>query len=121
MALPNMITAASVKMRFPAFVSADDSQVEFAIEEAQRMVDSTWLPEDQPLAMLYLTAHYLAVDAMTSESGTGQIVQSERIGALSTTFASVKLPPDACELETTIYGRRFLDILNRNFGGGLVV
>jgi len=121
MTLPNMITAAAVKMRFPALVGTPDSQIEFAIEEAQRWVDDTWLPGDRIPAMLYLSAHFLALAAMAAESGTGQLVQSERIGQLSTTFATVSQPPTARDLQTTLFGRRYLDLLRRNFGGGLVV
>jgi Protein of unknown function (DUF4054) len=121
MTIPNMITAASVKMRFPAFVDTPDSQIEYAIEEAQRWVDDTWLPDDQVPAMLYLSAHYLAVALMVAESGTGQIVQSERIGQLSTTFVTVTQPPNSRDLQTTVFGRRYLDLLHRNFGGGIVV
>lgn len=115
------ITAKSMQEKFPALAGAQPvATIEFAIEEARRHVDQTWVPGDQIRAMMWYTAHLLALGVMTGESGTGQMVSSENITGLgSQTY--VVAPWDACLLETTIYGRRYLELLKLSFGGGLVV
>lgn len=114
-------TAKAMRLKFPEMASQTDASFEFAIEEAKRIVDATWTPGDVQLGIMYYGAHIIAVAVMTEGSGTFQVEQSERIGDLSVTYASIGIPRDPGELETTIYGRRFLDLARRNFGGGLVI
>ena len=116
-----LVTSRGVRLKFPELADQSDAAIELAIEEAERQVDDTWTQGDIQLAIMYLAAHFLAVTVMTEGSGTFQVVQSETIGRLTTAYASIGIPRDPGELETTVYGRRFLDLARRNFSGGLVV
>lgn len=113
---PPRVSAVAVKMMFPGLSSTPDGAVEYAIREAGRSVDDSWLPEDQNLAVLYLSAHILTVRTQEDESGTGQRVSSETIGPISVRYEPAgDLPMDEGDLEATSYGRRFLQLARRNF------
>jgi hypothetical protein len=114
MTLPHAITAASVKMRFPAFLDVPDSQIEFAIEEAELSVDQPTLGDWYLTAFLYRTAHILMVQLQRMQSGTGQIIQSMNIGGeISFTYAPLAQATLAIDsdLTTTAFGLRFLEII----------
>jgi hypothetical protein len=109
-------SALNIKMKFPEFQAQDDATIEFAIEEAQRSVDDSWIAADQTLAIMYLAGHYLMVSIQRAESAEGEVVQSERIGPLSITY---KIPEQASaasasDLTTTAYGTRFRELLVRS-------
>lgn len=111
------VTATSIKLRFPEFAEEQDSFIEFAIEEANRLVDHTWDSTDQDLALSYLTAHYMMVSISRRESATGEIVQSERVGEISVTYATRQQPTLATydDFSTTPYGSRYLELARLNF------
>ncbi len=112
------ISAVNVKLKFPEFASEDDGFIEMCIEEANRNVDDSWLSGDVNLGLLYLTGHIMMVSIQQRESGTGQIVQSERFGEISMTYRT----PEAVSVAeltdyylTTRYGVRFLELCRLNF------
>jgi hypothetical protein len=109
--------AQNLKLKFPEFAQLDDATVEFAIEEASRNVDDSWLPKDATLGLLYLAAHYLMVGQQRAQSATGQVVQSEKMGEMSITYAQFPQinATDASDLKTTLYGVRFLELAHINF------
>lgn len=108
-------TALNLKLRFPEFSSVDDATVTFALEEAARGVDDTWLASDINLAWLYLAAHILTVGRMGQDGGTGQRVASKTIGPISITYENPNdLPNDIGDLKATSYGRRYLLMARRN-------
>lgn len=109
-------SAINIKMKFPEFADLADGTIEFAIEEASRGVDDTWLTKDQTLGVMYLTAHYLMVSISRAESASGQQVRSETIGRMSITYETPAQPTnaDASDLTTTPYGTRYLDLLRLN-------
>lgn len=117
-------TATSIKTRFPEFADVDDAVIEFAIEEARLEVTSNWTT-GYNLAIMYLTAHYVASSIAASASGgtgdSGEIA-SESIGRLSITYAK---PQNAnavhSDTSTTSYGQRYDELMQRNFGGPVVV
>jgi len=110
-------TAVNFKMKFPEFANIPDASVEFAIEEACRWVDDTWLVNDQTLAILYLAAHMLMVSIMRAQSATGQVISSERMGEISVTYLATQLPTQSrfsSDLLTTLYGTRYLEMAHVN-------
>lgn len=109
-------TATSIKLRFPEFSDIPDMTVEFAIEEASRHVDDTWLPEDKPLALSYLAAHYIMVAKSRQESDSGQMISAETIGRISIRYATPEQPKAASpsDLTTTPYGARYLELATLN-------
>jgi hypothetical protein len=57
---------------------------------------------------------------MRGESGTGQLVSSERTPDLSVTY-SVPDPNSPIDFTMTIYGERWLSLVRKNFPAVLVV
>ncbi len=57
------------------------------------------------------------VSQMRAQAANGQIVQSERMGEMSITYATYPqpLPTDAMDLRTTLYGLRYLELAHINF------
>lgn len=109
------VNATSMKLKFPEFGALPDAQIEFAIEEAARGVDETWIEKDINLAQMYLAAHYLALAVARSEP-TGQQVVSEKIGEISVTYAQAqKTPGDIGDYSSTVYGTRFSELMQLNF------
>jgi len=109
-------SALNVKMKFPEFQSQDDATIEFAIEEAARSVDDSWIAADQTLGIMYLAAHYLMVSIQRAESAAGEVVESERIGPLSITYKTPDQASSAStsDLTTTQYGTRFRELMIRS-------
>lgn len=114
-------TAAALKLRFKEFASQDDATIEFAIEEASLHVDDSWPDDRASLAILYLSAHYLMVSISRAQSGTGQRIKSESMDGMSIVYADDEKKPDPADYTTTPYGSRFLDLINQNFPGVLLV
>ena len=116
-------SAANLKFKFkPAFDSVDDASVEFAIEEAVVTCGGgDWVDDaNQTLGIMYYAAHLIQVAIMRGESGTGQLVSSERTPDLSVTY-SVPDPNSPIDFTMTIYGERFLGLVRKNFPAVLVV
>lgn len=118
-------TVSSIKMRFPEFADVDDAVVEFAIEEARLEVGSNWT-SGYNVAIVYLTAHYVASSVASSMSGgTGDAgpIASESIGRLSISYANQSGNTTAThgDVTTSSYGRRYDELLQRNFGGPVVI
>jgi hypothetical protein len=110
-------TATNLKLKFPEFATLDDATVEFAIEEAALFVDDSWLVDTQTLGILYLAAHRLMISQMAAMSATGQIVQSERMGEMSVTYAQVpqaSAAVDVSDFSITWYGRRYMELAHIN-------
>lgn len=122
----NIPTAANIKFKFnPAFSGLDDATVEFAIEEAVVMCgsngDGNWVDDsNQTLGIMYYAAHLLQVSIMRAESGTGQIVDSERTPDLSIKYAGGG-KPDVLDFDSTMYGIRFKQIVRQNFPAVMTV
>lgn len=120
-----VVSAHTMKLRFPEFAAVDNAAIEFAIEEANLGVDATWPASHANLGIMYLSAHYLMVYLSRQESGTGQQIKSESFaGVMSITYAEQAQPltdADTDDLKTTPYGVRYLEMLNRLFTGPLVV
>lgn len=117
-------TAASIKMRFPEFTDVADPVVEFAIEEARLEVGTNWTV-GYNLAIVYLVAHYVASSvAASAAGGTGDDgdIASESIGRLSISYAkSPNADAVSDDKTSTSYGRRYVELLGRNFGGPVII
>lgn len=124
-------SASNMKFKFPRFVNVDDGAIEFAIEEAvvacgddTNVGGTGWISDgDRILAIQYYAAHLLELSIQRSGSGTGQLVTSERTPDLSMSY-SVPPWPDPekpIDFTQTIYGTRFLTLVQKNFPAVLVV
>jgi hypothetical protein len=118
-----VISAHTLKMRFPEFVNVASTWIEFAIEEASLWVDATW-GIYEALGMYYLSAHFLTMAISRAASGTGQQIASESFpGVVAITYATAPtLSDDAVEdLSQTYYGVRFKALRDMAVGGPVVV
>lgn len=117
-------TAISIKMRFSEFADVEDAVIEFAIEEARLGVGSNWTT-GYNVAIMYLVAHYVAcANAASISGGTGDEgdIASESIGRFSISYAkSPNADASHEDKSSTSYGRRYVELLGRNFGGPIIV
>lgn len=115
-------TADDLQARFPAFAAVADAAVTQAIAEAGRSVDNSWIEADYQLAVMLLAAHYMVTDGLGSSTEASLAgFRSLRVGPLeiqTTDAGSARLPGS---LASTSYGRRFIQIRNRNFQGIVAV
>lgn len=118
-------TVGELKAAFPAFASASDVAIEFALNEASCLVDDCWGEQkDFTLAYLLYAAHALTlnghgtgVEAKLAAQGlTG--FDTIRSGELSVSRTSSTSSNDTeGPLTSTLYGRRFIEIRDRLFSG----
>jgi len=119
-------TAADLKARFPVFEAEDVDTIDFALTDAAAMVDDTWTSQgDFTLGRLLYAAHILTLEGY----GTGAEAKLGKTGAFDfQTIQSGKLrltrKSDGAAKETvltsTMFGKRFRDLLARNRSGPLV-
>ncbi len=115
-------SAVNFKMRMPAFSTTDDTEIEFALEEAARFVDDSWIAGDQILALMYMAAHLLSIESVAADSD-GRVVTSEHLGPMGETYASSGGSSAASTewLMKTSYGERFLEYRRRSRPAVMVV
>jgi hypothetical protein len=123
--------ATNLLARYPEFSNIDDPRITVLIGEALREVDDSWIEADRAPAVLALTAHLLASDPNRTSSGNGSVtvegVTYETAGAISSvqvgdnkvTFGSGRASGSsstgsADDLASTVYGRRFLQLMRRS-------
>jgi hypothetical protein len=120
----DVVSAQSIKLKYPEFQSQSDAIVQLAVDDANNYVDAmVWLPADITYATSLLAAHFLMVRISRTASGTGQLVRSETIGSISIAYENPEMPkqPDPLDFTTTPYGSEFQALLNRNFPAVAVV
>lgn len=109
--------------RFPIFDNTakwPQAMVEMIIVEATGNVDNSWVEKDYKPAIMYQTAHLLATDnseeGTDPEIGSPSVLSSESFAGMSQSFSTVA-PGVLGSSElwgTTVYGRRYLDLLRKN-------
>lgn len=123
-------TVADFKARFPNFASVDDATVQIVLDEAVGEVGSTWIEKDRTPAVLHLTAHMLASEGLgvPSPGGGGAAVtgavKRRRVGDTETEFVGMGGNTSNGPLSgylSTAYGRRYLELMRRNFPAIAVV
>lgn len=117
-------TATSIKVRFPEFREVEDAVIEFAIEEARLGVRDNWTV-GYNVAIVYLTAHYVAaaINSAVNDGGAGDIA-SESWGRFSITYKqsqSSNSTAVADDTSSSSYGRRYEELVGRNFGGPVII
>jgi hypothetical protein len=127
------VTVDQFTTRFPIFALRPQPQIAAVLAEASGRIDNRWRAQDFPIAIMYLTAHLLALDASQATddpaigpSGAGQVIQSESIAGMSVSyFNGLRTSSGAggtpSDLTQTEYGRRYLKLLRANFAGPVVV
>jgi hypothetical protein len=113
------LNVVALKSMFPSLATADDAALQTALDEAALFVDDTWAVQDITAATFYLAGHFIV--AAQSTSG-GLLVTSERIGQISTSYATAMAAAGAYpSLQTTSYGQMFLALMRRNSPGIAIV
>ncbi|MGO4127788.1 DUF4054 domain-containing protein [Inquilinus sp. YAF38] len=116
-------TPAELKARFPGFAAVADAVVQTALDEAALQVGGDWASQaDLRLGRLLLAAHVLTLDGQGSgaEAATAAAggFRRMRSGALELERIA-EAGPGA--LDSTGYGRRFLELMRRNVPAVTVV
>ena len=128
-------SALDLKARYPEFAPVDNALIGAVINEAAAQVSTRWLERDFVPAIINLAAHTLASEGEPSRTRNDGVVvvergpiKSETVGAITTTYASTDdnasqsasgVAPN--QLADTVYGRRYLMLLRKNFAGVVVV
>ena len=111
--------------RFPIFEAwnLDDDQLAAIIAEAASQIDETWREADYQPAILYLSAHMVALDNSTEGEevtigGPGN-VQSESFAGMSVSYSKQNLTSgvSSTTFGSTEYGRRYYALLLKNKPG----
>lgn len=115
--------------RFPSLADTEESLVNTLLAEAARTIDKTYEEGDYQPAILYLAAHLVATDnsaegEVTEIGGIGGAIASESFGGMSVSYANGGATKGSLSASSsygsTVFGRRFLEIVRRNKGGPLV-
>lgn len=126
-AIEGYFDAASFKVRYPEFAAVPDATVTIFLAEALLEVDGTWPADFIGRAHGLSTAHGLKLEGYGSSSiapvaGLPNIQNVTRFKALDLEVSfSEKAIERANEDSTTstIYGRQFIELRNKIFGGGV--
>lgn len=109
-------TADQFKTRFPEFADEDDERIEALLTEAGAQLDSTIRDADRGLAVMLMVAHTLSAGEASATGG--REIASESIGPLSVSYfsgASVEW------VESTGYGKQYMDLIEKNVPPILVI
>lgn len=110
----------------PTVPDVRDKDIDQAIAEARAVFNPDLYPvEDQDLAELYLTAHFLQTDLSAEESG-GQSILLQSARSVDGVSESLAVPDWMLEGElaaysTTYWGQKFLTLSRPYMGGGVFV
>lgn len=106
--------AAALKLRFPAFAAVPDETVQYWIDDAERLVGDNWPGDDRAIGVITLAAHNMA--SLGLGKGTAPAgVTSFKSGTFSVTMSDKAA--SATGYSSTIYGRQYLAMCQRIFGG----
>lgn len=111
--------------RFPIFndvATYPQPVVEMLLAEAASKLDQDWIEKDYQPAILYLTAHMLATDNSTEgdtvDIGGPTSLVSESFAGMSLSYKGMTPAPGTAMASgtfgSTVYGRRYYELLKNN-------
>lgn len=119
-------TTTDFKLRFPQFGEISDARVNMALSEASLFVSTAWAEPDYAPGILFLAAHDLSLEPPPTATPTPGAT-TETAGALSDVSvgdvrvkfgsgsgATASTANAGKRLEATVYGRKYLELRNRN-------
>lgn len=115
-------SAATFKARHPRFAAVGDATVDLYLAEAGRTVlETVWAAADYADGVMYLAAHLMLEEGALSPTGaapgTSGRITKVKAGDVETEFAVPEAGSGiAGGYETSIYGRRYLELAARNAG-----
>lgn len=119
-------TVAQFKARFRELADTPDVTLQMFLDEADGEVGATWADKDRATAVLYLAAHLLTSQGAAGASSGGGgaasagAIKRRKVGDVETEYFG---PSDTVStgsgkgFQATAYGKRFYDLLRRNFPG----
>jgi hypothetical protein len=113
-------TYADFIARFPIFADRDQTQIDLLLEESKNNIDQSWREVDYAPAIMYLTAHKLALDNSQEgdavEVGGASVISSESFGGMSLSYASGGVGDVVSKTQwgLTAYGRAYYSLLQKN-------
>lgn len=110
-------TAADLKTLYPAFASVADATVDYWIARAERQVGENWPDDDRPDGVMAYAAHGMAESGIISTGGSGSTQGAISIKSGTFSASVSEAAANRTGLSATIYGRQYLDMCQRIFGG----
>lgn len=107
-------TAAELQARYPAFTDVADWTIDLWIAEGEEET-ATWPDTVRARAVMAYAGHRMAEQGLGTASAFGQGVNSFRSGSFAASLSDTAA--NRTGLSATIYGREFLDLARRYFGG----
>ena len=101
------------------FASLSESSISPSILEAEREVNESAFGDRYDDALKYLAAHLLAAMRQGSQGASGAVV-SETVGPISRSYGAAAITSSDA-LESTSYGRRYVEIRRQCAGGPQVL
>lgn len=124
-------TTNDFKNRFPTFRGAEDELVQAILDEAVAEVGPGWIERDRTPGVLHLAAHRLALQGygVQNPGGGGAAltgaIKSRTVGDVRTEFASpsgtTSVGSSLSQYQMTEFGKRYAELLRRNFPAVAVV
>lgn len=116
------LTPAELKARFPGFAAVADAVLQTALDEAALQVGDDWASAaDIRLGRLLLAAHILTLDGQGSGAEAAAVAAGGFRRMRSGTLELERSDAGPGALDSTGFGRRFLELMRRNVPAVAVV
>lgn len=119
-------TPSTFKVRFPEFVTADDTRIQMFLDDAADLMGSVgrWCSSQTKydVAQCYLAAHYLTI-ASNQESGDNGVIgpiSKQEVDDVLLEQAVKAADPNKFGLDATAYGQRYLQLRHQCFGAYII-
>lgn len=115
-----MATVVDFSTRFPEFCDEDDARISLFLTDAALLMNDPALWVDlYDLGHVYYAAHLLAAASMTESGDFGVLapVAEQTVDDVTIKQAVTALAATAEDLESTAYGKRYLEIRQIRFAG----
>lgn len=118
-------SAAHLIARYPAFAAIPIGTIRMWLTDAERFVDTTWLEGDYAPALMARAAHSMALAGIGASDGAAELpagVSRFKSGNMDVTIVDAVAAANASGgYSSTRYGKEFVALQRRNFGGPSVV
>lgn len=119
-----MATLTDFRNRFTEFSLIPDEKIQLFLDDSILTVSTKW-GTLRDLGILYLTAHYLSVAAITDKGSTSspKNVVSQSVEGVSVSYGSSEATESKYSYyDSTSYGRRYLSLMRQvGIGGAALV
>jgi len=117
-------TYVDLRARYAAFAAVDDATITYWLTDAHRMVDTSWMEEDYPVALIAYAAYRMTEEGVAGLAGSeisdiaASGVTSFKSGTFSASFSDAAASQAAAGgYQANRYGREYWALLLKNRGG----